>query len=171
MMRPPQSGETFRGKDMATLIKFMNKDLNFDRLRDEIIVAGLPSEFGLLIAGFTRVNKRLYEPFLTAQVISTASDPAGGPDITDSADPGELRFRHDPALSGPDEATLDGLLTAHDASLLSKSQQNSDNDITAKEQFVQTYQDWGTLTDTQKDNRTKELFRAVARLIDKTTDI
>ncbi len=156
---------------MATLVKFMNKDMNFERLREEIIAAGLPSGFGALLAGFTRINGRLYEPFLTTQVISTASDPGGGPDITDSADPGELRFRFDPDLTGPQETTLDGVLTAHDATNLSTGQQNNDSDIAAIAPLVSNYQNWGSLNAAQKDNNHRQLTRLVARLLGGQQDL
>lgn len=155
---------------MVTLIKIMNKDLNFSLFQQEYSALGL-SPLSLLLAGFTRVPKGNYEPFASRQVISSASDPGGGPDITDSADPGELRFKFEVALTGPEEASLDAFLTAHNATQQSDAQINEARDITAKDQFIQTFQDWDTLTAVQKDNRTQELFRAVARLIDKTTNI
>ena len=156
---------------MATLIKFMNKDMNFERLREEIIAAGLPDGFGALLAGFNQVNRRLHEPFASRQVISRSSDPGGGPDITDSADPGELRFRHDPDLTGPQETTLDGVLTAHDATNLSTGQTNSDTDIAAIAPLVSNYQNWGSLTPAEKDNNHRQLTRLIARLLDGAQDL
>lgn len=156
---------------MATLVKFMNKDLNFERLREEMSVAILPVSFGSLIAGFTQVNKRLYEPFLSTQVISSSTDPGGGLDITDSADPGELRFNFDPDLTAAQETTLDGVLTAHDATNLSTNQQNKDTDIAAIAPLVSNYQNWGSLTPAQKDNNQRQLTRLVARILDSAQDL
>jgi len=156
---------------MATLVKIANKDINFERLREEMDAAGLPAGFGALIAGFNSINNRLHQPFLTTQIISRASDPAGGPDITDSADPGELRFRFDPDLTAPQEATLDGLLTAHDATNLSTAQQNNDTDIAAIPPLVSNYNSWGSLTLAQKDNNHRQLTRLVARLLDGQQDL
>ena len=150
---------------MATLIKFMNKDLDLDLFKQEYLATGLP-EYGMLIAGFTRMGRQQYEPFASTQVISTAT---GQPDVT--AEPGELQFRYAVALTAPQEATLDAFLAAHDASLKSDVQINRERDVTAKDQFIQTYQDWDTLTDIQKDNRTQELFRVVARILDRSANI
>lgn len=149
----------------------MNKDMNFERLREEMSVAGLPTDFGALLAGFTNINNRLYEPFASTQVISTATDPAGGPDITDSAEPGELRFDYVPDLTGPQQATLDGVLAAHDATNLSTGQQNDDTDIVAIPALVSNFQNWGSLNAAAKDNNHRQLTRLVARLLDSSRDI
>jgi len=151
---------------MITLIKFMNKDLDLDLFKQEYLVAGLP-EYGMLLAGFTRMGRQQYEPFASTQIISSQTDPGGGPDITDSADPGELRFRYEVALTAPQEAALDALLIAHDATQKSDIQIEREKDVTAKDQFIETFHDWDTLTALQKDNRTQELFRVVARLLDR----
>ena len=156
---------------MATLVKIMNKDMNFERMREEMSVVGLPTGFGALLAGFTRINNRLHEPFLSPQIISRASDPGGGPDITDSADPGELRFRFDLVLTALQETTLDGVLTAHDATNLSTSQQSNDTDIAAIAPLVNNFQNWGSLTAAQKDNNHRQLTRLVARLLDGQQDL
>ena len=156
---------------MGTLVKFMNKDMNHERLREELEVAGVPPQAGLLVAGFTRINSRLYEPFLTTQIISTATDPAGGPDITNSAQPGELRFDYTPDLTEPQETTLDGVLTVHDATNLSTGQQNDDTDIAAIAPLVDNYNNWGSLTLAQKDNNHRQLTRLVARLLDANQDL
>ncbi len=156
---------------MTTLIKTMNKDMNFERFHEEMSVAGLPTDFGALLAGFNRISQRLYEPFLSTQIISRSTDPAGGPDITDSADPGELRFNFDPDLTAPQETTLDGVLTAHDATNLSTNQQNRDSDIAAIAPLVNNYQNWGTLSNPEKDNNHRQLTRLVARLLDSAQDL
>jgi len=155
---------------METYVKIMNKDLDLDLFKQEYLATGLP-EYGLLLAGFTRIGRQQYEPFASTQIISSRTDPLGGPDITDSADPGELRFRYEVALTVPQDASLETFLIAHDASLKSDVQVNRERDITSKDQFIQTYHDWDTLTDLQKDNRTQELFRVVARILDRTANI
>ena len=156
---------------MTILIKIMNKDLNHERLRDEIEFAGLPAQSGLLIAGFTRINNRLHESFASTQIISRASDPGGGPDITDSAAPGELRFDYVPDLTAPQQVTLDGILAAHDATKLSRDQQNKDSDLAAIAPLIANFQNWGSLNNPAKDNNHRQLTRLVARLLDSTQDL
>ena len=143
------------------IIKFVIKDINPDRLRDELTTAGILPE-GLLFAGFHRITNRLMEPFTETEVIATAT---GKPDVT--ADPGEFHFRY-PSDPG---AILDTVLVAHDATLLSKSQQNSDNDATAIPILVNRYQNWNTLTKEQKDNTLRQITRLVARLLDSAQDL
>ena len=146
---------------MPKFVKFANKDLNPDRLRDELELAAILPE-KLLFAGFHVINDRLMEPFLTIEVIATHT---GQPDTT--AVPGELHFGY-PSDPG---ATLDVLLAAHDATLLSKSQTNHDADVAAIPILVSRYKNWDTLTDPQKDSVLRQLTRLVARLLDSAEDL
>lgn len=140
---------------MADLIKIVVKDFNQDLLGEEM-AAVVPSLLGggLLWRGFDRLNRNVYTP----------STVHGGT-------AGELVFKYDPELTAPREAQLDVVLAAHDATQLSSGQQNKAQDEIDRQNFVQTFNDWDTLTDAQKLNRTKELFRVVARLVDSRTDI
>jgi hypothetical protein len=150
---------------MATTIKFMNKNLNLNRLQEELQVAGVPIT-GMLVAGFNRVGLSQYEPFTETQVIGQAT---GQPD--DTADPGELRFKSDAILSSTDELNLDVILSVHDNTLKSSSQANKDTDIAAIAPLVNNFQNWGTLSNAEKDNNHRQLTRLVARLLDSTQDI
>lgn len=140
---------------MADLIKISVKDFNRDLLSQQMD-AVTPSLLGggLLWRGFERLNQRIYTP----------STVHGGT-------AGELVFRYDPDLTAPREAQLDAVLAAHDSTQLSTSQQNRARDEIDRQNFVDTFNDWLTLTDAQKLNRTRELFRVVARLVDSRTDI
>jgi hypothetical protein len=143
----------------------MNKDLNFGLLMQEMAAAGVPIQ-GVLIAGFNHVGSGHYVPFVSTQVIATAT---GQPDVT--AEPGELQFRNDPALTGPQETALDGVLTAHDETQQSDIEVNRSADIVAKDLLIDRYQNWGTLSNAQKDTVLENLCRVVARLIDRSTNI
>ena len=146
---------------MADIVKFYAKDFNPDRLHDELIVAGIEPT-GMRWSGFDHINTRLMEPFTETRVISTST---GQPDVT--ADPGELLFRY-PSDPG---SSLDTVLTAHLATNLSKDQQNEDSDISAIAPLVNNFQNWGSLSNAQKDNNQRQLTRLVARLLDSKQDI
>ncbi len=150
---------------MVTLVKIMNKDLNLPLLREEMVAAGVPVE-GATIAGFDYVGGGQYIPFTETRVISTHSDPAGGPDIEGTADPGELRFRFATVPTAPQEAIIDGVLTAHDATGQSTDQVQRQSDKDAIPILVDRWQSWGTLNNAQKDDVLKNLTRLVARLLD-----
>ena len=135
------------------MVKNFVKDFNQELLHEEMSAAGLLGG-GLLWAGFERLNSRIYTP-------------SGVHGHT----PGDMEFTYEPPLTAPQETTLDGILAAHDSTGLSTGQTNKDQDVIDAAQFVDTFQTWDTLTNAQQLNRTKHLFRVVARLIDSTTDI
>ena len=135
------------------LIKIVVKDFNQDLLSQQMGTAGLLGG-SLLWAGFDRINRRIYAP-----------------SALHGNTPGELVFRYDPHLTEAQQDALDVILAAHDATQLSSNQQNKAQDEIDRQRFVQTFQDWDTLTATQQLNRTQELFRVVARLVDSRTDI
>jgi len=138
---------------MAVLIKNVVKDFNRELLHEEMDAASLIGA-SLLWAGFTRLNKRVYTP--SAAHGFTA---------------GDLHFTYEPPLTAPQEATLDGILAAHDHTGTSTFQAHKDTDEQDRQDFVQTFNDWPTLTVAQQLNRTRRLFRVVARLLDSTTDL
>lgn len=143
------------------IIKFYVKDFNPDRLHEELIVAGIEPT-GMRWSGFDHINSRLMEPFTATRVISTAT---GQPDVT--ADPGEFLFRY----SSDPGSSLDTVLTAHLATNLSTNQQNEDSDLAAIAPLINNFQNWGSLSATQKDNNHRQLTRLVARLLDSKQDV
>jgi hypothetical protein len=143
----------------------MNKDLNFGLLMQEMAAAGVPIQ-GVHIAGFDHVGSGHYVPFASTQVIATST---GQPDVT--AEPGELQFRNDLALTGPQETALDGVLVAHDETQQSDVEVNRSADIVAKDLLIDRYQNWVGLSNAQKDTVLQNLCRVVARLIDRSTNL
>jgi hypothetical protein len=137
---------------MAALIKIVNKDINRDRLNEELDAAGLL--VGITWTGFDRLNRRIMTP-------STVHGFTAG----------ELRFKYEPPISAGQEATLDGILAAHDSAQRSTLQIAGDQDEIDRQAFITTFNEWDTLNNTQKVNRIKHLFRVVARLVDSTTDL
>ena len=153
------------------LVKIANRDLNLPRLRQEIVEAGLPSGYGLLVAGFNRSNDVVghYVPFTVRSEIARRDGPDGP--IIDSADPGELRFRFDPDLTSPQEITLDGVLAAHDWTVLSTTQARKQEDRDAIPILVDRFKNWDSLNSSEKDSVLKQLTRLVARILDSSQDI
>jgi len=146
---------------MATFVKFANIDINPDRLHDELLLAGIEPE-GILFAGFHSISKQLMEPFTETEVIATHT---GLPDTT--ADPGELHFRYPSDPGTP----LDTLLSAHDATLLSRAQTNNKSDTDAVPILIDKYQNWGTLSDSEKFDVLRAIVRLVARHEDASQDV
>lgn len=153
---------------MATVIKVANKNINLDRLAEELEAAGIPME-GLLLAGFHRVGLNTYEPNAARQVIARRSSPDGN--IEDEADPGELRFRFPADLSADQVTTLDPVLAAHDPAVLSVGQRNIKADEDAVPLLATAYQDWDSLTPPQKDDALRLVVRSVARALDGSIDL
>ncbi|MHC4236842.1 MAG: hypothetical protein ACYSSM_01035 [Planctomycetota bacterium] len=153
---------------MVDVQKFAVKNLNFELLKEELAASIVP-EFGARISGFNRVGDSIYEPFVGTQPIASRS--VGDTTVIETAEPGQLDFRFDVALTSAQDLALDLVLESHDSTGFSVAQTNKRADIDAIPRMVQTYQDWATLDATQKDNRTRELFRLIARVIDSTTDI
>lgn len=150
---------------MATIIKIANKRINLDRLTEELETAGIPLQ-GLLLAGFNRLNVRVNQPNASTKVIATGT---GKPD--DEADPGELRFTYDPALTTAEETTLDGVLVAHDHTVNSNAQDNQDQDAADAESLANDHREWNDLSNAQKDENQETLSRLTARLQDRSIDI
>ncbi len=138
---------------MAELIIVVVKDFNQELLGQEMQAAGLLGG-GLLWAGFDKINRRVYSP-----------------SAIHGNTPGELRFKYEPELTEAQQVTLNGILAAHDSTQLSTGQTNKAQDEIDRQNFVDTFNDWNTLTNVQQLNRTRELFRVVARLVDSRTDL
>ena len=150
---------------MAVLIKIMDKDLNLECLQEEMIAAGLP-EVGMLIAGFHLQNRRLYSPFTEPEVIARAT---GKDDVI--AQPGELQFRYDPPLTVGQKRTLDQVLLAHDATVLSTMQKNKDQDDADCLAIAENYRNWATLNSSAKDENARLVARLIARNQDRSLDL
>lgn len=146
------------------VLKIANKNLNLSLLFDQLRAAGLTQQ-GLLVAGFEHVGNQRYRPFAVRTVIGRSGD------VEDFADPGELRFRFADPLSGAEDAALDGVLAAHDATQTSSDQDNKRADQDAIDPLVANYRDWATLSAAQKDNNARQVTRLVARLLDSTQDL
>ena len=148
----------------VVVVKIANKNLNLPLLLDELRAAGLTQE-GLLVAGFQHEGNQRYRPFTVRMVIGKSGD------VEDFADPGELRFRFADPLSVAEDAALDAVLAAHDATQSSTDQQNKQSDQDAIAPLVSNYRNWATLTAAQKDNNARQVTRLVARLLDSTQDL
>ena len=130
-----------------------DKNFNQEKLHEEMDAAGLAGG-SLYWAGFDPISRRVY-----------------GPSTIHGHPAGKLRFSYDPALTPQREQALNDILVAHDGTQLSKFQQHKDTDELHRLQFVQTAIEWNTLNNNVKLDRVEYLFRAVARLIDSTTDL
>jgi len=147
---------------MERIIKYAIKDLNMALLREEIEQAGATPD-GILLAGFYRSSKEIHSPIPESKVIATST---GQPDTL--ADPGEIHFKYELTPPVGDSALLDTVLANHDATGRSTGQLSKDADAVAVPILVNSYQNWDTLTNNQKDNVLKHLTRLTARLLDKS---
>ncbi len=145
---------------MVTTIKIANKNINLELLFEELGIAVPATSFGLLMAGFHKLNTRVYEPNATTQVIATST---GQPD--DTADPGELRFKHSVVLTAPAEAALDATLTAHDGSQTTAEQDRQDLDNTEAAQLLLDFNIFDGMTELQRLVVYKRMLRAIVRLL------
>lgn len=104
---------------MIIVLTFV-KDFNADLLREQL-EAQLPGRVSsILWAGFDWNGIRKYVPIGAPRIIATTSGPGGT--ITDTAQPGELRFTVPDDFSPAEETTLSNLLTAHDATQFTAEQ-------------------------------------------------
>ena len=149
---------------MADVTKFAVKRINLPLLFDQLQAIGLGAP-GLLMAGFQAIQRQRYDPFAVRTPIGQADG------VIDFADPGELRFRFRDPLTGGEDTALDNLLAAHDATQNSEGQQQKQDDQDAVTPLVNNYNNWGTLTDVQKDANHRQLTRLVARILDSTQNL
>lgn len=150
---------------MTTITKIMNKDLNLSLLQEELRAVGL-GEQGLVTAGFDRWKKQELHPFTERRAFAWAT---GQPD--NFADPGELRFRYDPPLDAAQEAILDGVLAAHDATVRSREQTSRIQDTADALTLADNVRNWRRLTRAQKDENDRIVTRLAARLQDRGLDL
>lgn len=146
---------------MSVLVKIANKNLNLELLREELGVAvASAGNFGLLMAGFHKLNNRVYEPNATTQVIATST---GEPD--DTAEPGELRFKTTAVLSAPAQAALDAALTVHDSTQLTSEQARVDQDAGDAVILLNDFNNFDSMNDTERAVVYKRMLRAIVRLL------
>ena len=97
---------------MVIIVRVVVKEFNSELLREELVALGLPMP---KFKGFESSGSAgFYTPNAARRVIARRTS-QGGPDITDSANPGELRFSLDSPLTSRQESDLDGVLAAHDS--------------------------------------------------------
>ena len=149
---------------MADVTKFAVKRINLPLLFEQLQAVGL-GQPGLLMAGFQAIRSQRYDPFAVRTAIGRSGD------VIDFADPGELRFRFRNPLTAGEDTALDNLLAAHDATQNSTGQDQKQEDEDSIPTLVNNYNNWGTLTDVQKDANARQLTRLVARLLDSTQNL
>ena len=149
---------------MADVTKFAVKNLNLPLLLEQIVTAGL-TQRGLLLAGFLNTASDQYTPLAARTEIGRSGN------VSDFADPGELRFTFGRALTPAEDTALDGVLTAHVSTVRTTDQQNKQTDRDSVDPFVANHRNWNTLTDVEKDDNAREVTRAVARLLDSSQDL
>lgn len=156
---------------MAAVVKIALNDFNPDRLGEELVAAGLmPLITSLGWAGFERVTPRRYTPAAARRVVGMSS--VNGVRTEDLADPGELRFGLTRDVTPTEAATLDGVLSAHDAALLSAEQVRQDKDeadldtllATERQAYLTALQDWDGMTSAQKLAATRAMFLTIGKL-------
>lgn len=155
---------------MSTYIKTHVKNFNGDLLSEQVS-DGLP-EARLLWAGFTMTSNRrtLYEPNAGTKVIASNTQPDGSV-VETTAEPGEMKWSFAGDLTAPQEAMLDSILTAHDATQKSSAQIWEQEKGNAANAFRDNFNDWGSLNPQQKDANAKQLTRFMSRLLNRSTDI
>jgi len=147
---------------MVTTIKTANKNLNFPKLMEELNVIPF-TEFGLLMAGFHKLNVAVFEPNAGTQVISSST--VGGVVTENTAEPGELRFRTDDVIDGATDTAIDAVLTAHDFTIKTAEQDRQDTDSAQVIQLKDDFNNWDGMDATQRDVVTKRMLRSLVRLI------
>ena len=149
---------------MADVTKFAVKRINLPLLFEQLQATGL-GQPGLLMAGFKAIQQQRYDPLAARAEIGRSGN------VSDFAEPGEMRFRFPAPLTSGEDTDLDNLLAAHDATQNSTGQSQKQEDDDAIAPLVSNYQNWGTLTAAQKDNNHRQLTRLVARLLDSTQQL
>lgn len=145
---------------MASEVRTVLKDFNRELIRDEIDASVLPFE-SMDLAGFVRKGNSRFvgEPAPGPKVIS--EDKVAG--TQDIAQPGEIRFEFTTALTVPQGATLDALLTAHDATVHTASQDRRREDVNDYVTLELQHPNIDTMTNAQFRQYVSTLARAVIR--------
>ncbi len=145
---------------MASEVRTVQKDFNRDLLREELVASVLPFE-SLQLAGFVRKGNSRFvgEPAPGPRTIN--EDKVAG--TVDVAQPGEIRLEFTTALTGPQGAILDGLLSAHDATQRTASQGRQQQDVQDYAALELNHPNINTMTDAQFRNYVSTLARVVIR--------
>lgn len=143
---------------MADDVRTTLKDYNRDLLIEELVTAPLPFE-SVHLAGFVRLGKFRGTPAPGPRIIF--EDKVNN--ITDTAQPGELRFVFTTALTVGEAAALDTLLANHVSTDHTASQDRLNQDQTDLDALEANFPNWDTFTNAQRDTFLKLLSRVVIR--------
>ncbi len=143
---------------MASEVRTVLKDFNRDLLREELVASVLPFE-SYQLAGFVKKNPFVGEPAPGPRVISRDNVA----DITDIAQPGEIRFEFTTALTVPQGAILDALLNAHDATQHTAGQDRNRQDVLDYAALELNWPNIDTMTNAQLRTYISTLARVVIR--------
>ncbi len=143
---------------MASEVRTVLKDFNRDLIREELDASALPFQT-IDLAGFVKKTRFVGEPAPGPKVI-TEDKVAGTQDI---AQPGELRFEFATALTGPQGAILDALLSSHDATQHTAGQDRDRQDVLDYAALELNHPNISTMTDAQFRTYVSTLARVVIR--------
>lgn len=142
---------------MAYKYKIVNKNINLNKLTEEMTTAGF-TNFGFLMAGFNKLNDRVYQPNAAQKVIATSTGKSD-----DLADVGEIRFRTEEELTGQEETDLDAVYTAHDYTKLTAEQIRVDQDVTDADQLLIDFGNFDSMSQGQINSTIKKALRVLVR--------
>lgn len=142
---------------MVYTYKIVNKNINLEKLTEEMVAAGF-TNFGFLMAGFNKLSNRIYQPNTAQKVIATST---GKPD--DLADVGEIRFRSENLLSGQEESDLEAVYTIHDYTKLTAEQIRVDVDLLDIDQLLIDFGDFDGMNTAQINAVIKRALRVLVR--------
>ena len=146
-------------QDTRTVLKNFNRDL----LNEELVASALPF-LQVELSGFERINQFVGAPTTEPRLISRRLvDPVNKTYVEDFAQPGELRFEFSIALSGPEGAMLDSLLTAHDVTQRTAEQQRVRQEETDLDTLIVQFPNVQTMNNSQLRQYVKLLARVYLR--------
>jgi len=134
------------------------KDFNRDLLVEELLASIVPFQ-SLDMAGFHRRGNFVAEP--NAGPVVVFHDKVNN--ITDTAQPGEIRFVVTSVLSGLEAAALDAALSSHLHTNRTADQARLEQDQTDLDTLETNYPNWDSFTAANKDAFLKTLSRVVIR--------
>lgn len=110
---------------MNVITRTLSISVNPDRLLEDVKAAGLPVDV-IGYPGYEPETRRKYNLRKEPHVYHTATGQSGTVEYV--ADPGYVRVISSRALTTAEERTLDGLLAAHDHTVLSTGQAQRDQE-------------------------------------------
>jgi hypothetical protein len=143
---------------MADDVRTTLKDYNRDLLNEELAAAPLPFE-SVFLAGFVRLGNFRGTPAPGPRIIF--EDKVNN--ITDIAQPGEVRFVFTTALTVGEATALDALLAAHDSLQHTAEQDRLNQDQTDLDSLEANFPGWDTFNTSQRNAFLKVLSRVVIR--------